>query len=1440
MADRGTNKERRDLRLEVANRLIERMEQGTAPWQRPWVAGAVRLPINAVTGKPYSGVNRQQLLLESPDPSDPRWCTYRQAKEKGWQVRGGSRGVAVEKWLEYEHERTQQELEELRRQGVENPEPTEKRLRAKYYTVFHASQIDGIPPLEREADLPGIEGKPDQKLPKLAEALGVTLAYGGSRALYRPSEDRVQMPPVETFVSATGHDTTLLHELSHSTGHESRLNRDLANKFGSPRYAIEELRAEMSAAMTAASLGIGFDPEAQNVEEGRETENSAAYLASWLGALPEKDRKQAIMGAIRDAQRISDYLIERTPEIELVAPGQAMEPDPQVAVSRGDYVRFQKDGRELEGVVLDDAKPGEPTRLRYFYQFGNGRYSMTAEDEITPTVLPSGFDEHVPGAVQPLELVDAIDPNTKAYQLTMGNEGARNDAEIAILRAVSAVRGQVMEPAIAQTMPEKASQQEREAGIVDEPPLTRVPSEVVPFLGAKQGEVTEYLLRNSEEREFYSDKMRELRDIIRAMPETYQTDGLPDEQRPVSLRYFGPGNQQWFIIEKDSGDPENADFRQTQAYGLADLGMGFPEMGYINIEEITRTGAEIDYHFEPTTLLEVKRSLSLEREEQSLAFQDPQRPSPVSPDAVLAARLPEGYRIELNERKDGFVRGTFVSGPDGRASRLPFALDDDTAGPGTLRNYGVPMDQDQLKFAIVEINKDARGKIQASLRIRTREVSKDPLDPMSTERVLGPSPLRMTTEQKISSTIVAQVRISVGGEFALSEDVTLSARALKPAEIRNGEFLPSETMTGYLKSIERGGHVLRLTLRDGTEKAVVAESVMDTDGLIGTGYSEQKSRLEALWHREVTVGAVPNGELLADVSPDRLQENLRSLIEGKELPDLDAGLEPPAVSRLRTYARVLDSSTLDYVDYSGPDTAQLIQEWATEEPDRLARDAVELRDRSSDYAKAAGLGEYQVRNLSRGIEYALRDRGESLPPPLTEVDPKEQAIAEYGRFYQELPENVDKLIEDLEKRFSALHPTDQDGFAKAMRDTQIQADDVFGIIREGPDRGSSNPELALEKAVLELEKRSELFHQHYPVIEAQSNRYRNAVKHAQEQMKERLKEHGREVLRDTSKLIREEIVAACHWKQGNLALPDSEHVKGFVQAVEQKDLKRMLSLIGHNSQNPDSQEAFSRLTGVPLGNTHKERVSQLEEWAGPEIVATLKKKEEEKARARAEEAPRKALRVAFDGLSTLRVNMGAETVDGQKFIEAKARDGFTQVSSRKKGAVIERRLRNPESEQVTWLSDSRFQGFCKAVQELEPSGDLVKAMETAKIPLELAPKTLANEPEKSPAVMDRSAAERLGEALETLASHQFTINKADGSHKTVNARAYLDHGLQLGMTEIEEQDGKLIWTDRGALRKTITDERLASTLRAALAVDTNIVRAIQSVERQKADLEWER
>lgn len=144
----------------------------------------------------------------------------------------------------------------------------------------------------------------------LPQVMGVQVTHAGNKAYYRSDTDGICLPPTESFSSAADYDTVLLHEIGHATGHQSRLNRNISNIYGSAKYAKEELRAEISAAMNARVLGIAFDPTQVDKSERSGIENSASYLRGWLQALPEEDQKPELMSAITAAQRITDYVLE--------------------------------------------------------------------------------------------------------------------------------------------------------------------------------------------------------------------------------------------------------------------------------------------------------------------------------------------------------------------------------------------------------------------------------------------------------------------------------------------------------------------------------------------------------------------------------------------------------------------------------------------------------------------------------------------------------------------------------------------------------------------------------------------------------------------------------------------------------------------------------------------------------------------------------------------------------------------------------------------------------------------------------------------------------------------------------------------------------------------------------------------------------------------------
>lgn len=285
----------KDPYTEVTNRIIQALEQGTPPWRRPWDQGIGDLsgPVNAATGRRYRGIN---VLLLGSNPrafesGDPRWCSYKQAQERGWQVRGGEKASTVFFF---------KRVELSSRDGVTDDGADSKTVPVlRSYPVFHASQMDGIPAYKP----PSVEEAPwrePEAVRAILDASGVPIRVGGDRAFYSPLTDHIQMPVAQAFGSAEGWSATALHELGHATGHASRLNRDLCGRFGSQAYAMEELRAELASVFMQGELGVGAD-----------IHQHAAYIESWLDAL-RKDKRE-IFRAAGDAQRIADWCLSRHP-----------------------------------------------------------------------------------------------------------------------------------------------------------------------------------------------------------------------------------------------------------------------------------------------------------------------------------------------------------------------------------------------------------------------------------------------------------------------------------------------------------------------------------------------------------------------------------------------------------------------------------------------------------------------------------------------------------------------------------------------------------------------------------------------------------------------------------------------------------------------------------------------------------------------------------------------------------------------------------------------------------------------------------------------------------------------------------------------------------------------------------------------------------------------
>jgi antirestriction protein ArdC len=289
---------RTNLYDEVTARIIAELETGRIPWVQPW--GAVGgtgpgLPRNALTARNYSGVNVLILwgaVIAHGYPSQS-WLTFRQAQDAGGAVRKGEHGTIV-----VYADRFVPEAEKARAArdgGDAKAVPFLKR-----FTVFNVAQCEGLRPGLAADPAP----LPEREIVPLAEAViaasGVDFRVGGNKAFYVPSLDFVQVPPQPAFFEQINYYRTCLHELTHATGHASRLARDLTNAFGSKDYAREELIAEMGSAFLCAALGIV------------PTVRHADYLASWLEVLREDNR--AIFRAASAASKAADWILARQAE----------------------------------------------------------------------------------------------------------------------------------------------------------------------------------------------------------------------------------------------------------------------------------------------------------------------------------------------------------------------------------------------------------------------------------------------------------------------------------------------------------------------------------------------------------------------------------------------------------------------------------------------------------------------------------------------------------------------------------------------------------------------------------------------------------------------------------------------------------------------------------------------------------------------------------------------------------------------------------------------------------------------------------------------------------------------------------------------------------------------------------------------------------------------
>ena len=276
---------KRSIYERITDAIVVDLEQGVAPWVKPWNGSADPVPHNAATRRAYRGINH--LLLGMRCYADGYrtngWLTFRQAQERGGTVRRGEKGTTVVLFKPLDQDEA----------SVSSFSKPRAVIRA--FTVFNIDQTEGLDDLVPTADAP-IPWDPHESAECVIDQSGADIRHQGFQAFYASSRDCVYLPERSSFPSSDGYYATALHELSHWTGHKSRLNRDFSGRFGSEAYAVEELIAELSAAFLSAHCRIPGQLQHSN------------YIASWLKVL--NSDKRAIFMAAAQAQKAADYLLK--------------------------------------------------------------------------------------------------------------------------------------------------------------------------------------------------------------------------------------------------------------------------------------------------------------------------------------------------------------------------------------------------------------------------------------------------------------------------------------------------------------------------------------------------------------------------------------------------------------------------------------------------------------------------------------------------------------------------------------------------------------------------------------------------------------------------------------------------------------------------------------------------------------------------------------------------------------------------------------------------------------------------------------------------------------------------------------------------------------------------------------------------------------------------
>lgn len=276
----------------VTQTIVRQLEQGVAPWVRPWRSVADPVPRNLASQRPYRGINAVvlQLLAQQTGYTSNQWVTFHQAMALGARVQRGAHGAQIVFY----------QFHDQPRPDSDSYEPTVQKQQARpaplvrVYTVFNVAQVEG---LAVEQPAPMHEFAPEPEVEHLLQSSGATISHGGNHAFYRCSSDDIQLPLAIAFNDTASYYATALHELVHWTGHPSRCARDFGQRFGDQAYAAEELVAELGSAFLSAHCRL--DGQLQHAE----------YIGHWLELLTSDPR--AVFVAAAKAQHAADFILSR-------------------------------------------------------------------------------------------------------------------------------------------------------------------------------------------------------------------------------------------------------------------------------------------------------------------------------------------------------------------------------------------------------------------------------------------------------------------------------------------------------------------------------------------------------------------------------------------------------------------------------------------------------------------------------------------------------------------------------------------------------------------------------------------------------------------------------------------------------------------------------------------------------------------------------------------------------------------------------------------------------------------------------------------------------------------------------------------------------------------------------------------------------------------------